>query len=90
MFIYLFFVCIFICSFTAQIYYLYRYYLRNQLAFDWINFFSKNLSFNKTCNDIVFKGINSHQIEAKRVKLSFYMTGISLISLFASIYFIAE
>lgn len=88
MFIYLFFVCLFCCSFIAQLYFLYRYYLRNQLAYDWINFFSKNLSLNKTCVDIVFKGTNSHQIEAKRVKYSFYLTGICLVGIFCSMYFV--
>lgn len=74
-------VYLFFCGF-AQLYFLYRYYLRNQLAFDWINFLSKNLSFNKTCAQIVFKGVNVYQIEVKRVKYSFHHTSICFICIF--------
>lgn len=90
MFIYLCCVALFFASLIAQLYFLYRYYLRNQLAHDWINFFAKNLSFNKTCTQIVFQGRNSHQPEAKRVKYSFYLTTLAFIGIFCSLYFVIQ
>ncbi len=72
------FLILFLNLFILFIYFLYRYYIRNGLAQDVWNFFSKSNTFNKVVNDLVFKGNNSYQREVIFLKVAFWLVGIFL------------
>ena len=54
--------------FIFLFYYLYLYYIKNKIAFDFWNFYSKNLTYGKVLNEIVFKGLNRNEYEVKAIK----------------------
>lgn len=53
--------------------YLYLYYIKNKMAFDFWNFYSKNLTYGKILNEIVFKGLNRNQYEVKAIKVLYVL-----------------
>lgn len=64
---FIFFLILWFISFIFLFYYLYLYlyYIKNKIAFDFWNFYSKNLTYGKVLNEIVFKGLNRNQYEVK-------------------------
>jgi hypothetical protein len=72
------FLFLWILSFLSLFYYLYKYYINNKLAFDFWNFYSKNLTFGKVLNELVFKGLNKEQYEVKVIKMLYVAIPIFL------------
>ena len=70
MLMFIFFLISWFISFIFLFYYLYLYYIKNKIAFDFWNFYSKNLTYGKVLNEIVFKGLNRNQYEVKAIKLT--------------------
>ncbi|TCM59605.1 hypothetical protein EC844_1404 [Acinetobacter calcoaceticus] len=75
-----------IISFIGVFYYLYKYYLRNNLAYDFWNFFSKQMTFGKVAFQILINRKNSHQRESKILTLLYV---INILVLFLMIWSIA-
>lgn len=68
-----------ISSFVGIFYNLYRYYLYNNLATDFWNFFSKQITFGRVAFNVIFKGENKEQHLAKILKYSYLINITSLI-----------
>ena len=71
-------VFLFVSNFILMIYFLYRYYISNEMATDIWNFFSKNNSFNKVMSDFVFKKKNNYQKITKLIRLTYWLVGLFL------------
>lgn len=78
MLIFLFFLILWVITFIYLFIYLYKYYIRNNLAFDFWNFYSKNITYGKVLNEIVFRGKNSNQPEVKIIKILYVLIPIFL------------
>ncbi len=68
----------FILAFIFYLYSWYRYCTKNKLVIDIWNFFAQINQLNSVLNEVIFKGKNSHQYEAKRVKIMFWLMPILL------------
>ena len=73
MLMFIFFLISWFISFIFLFYYLYLYYIKNKIAFDFWNFYSKNLTYGKVLNEIVFKGLNRNQYEVKAIKVLYVL-----------------
>ena len=71
MLMFIFFLISWFISFIFLFYYL--YYIKNKIAFDFWNFYSKNLTYGKVLNEIVFKGLNRNQYEVKAIKVLYVL-----------------
>ena len=71
MLMFIFFLISWFISFIFLFYYL--YYIKNKIAFGFWNFYSKNLTYGKVLNEIVFKGLNRNQYEVKAIKVLYVL-----------------